>query len=332
MKEKFEQLLYMIKKFDATDVHFIVDQHFVKVTIRGSDGLQDISCAAFDVTLFNYLRYISNLDLGNAAYPQSGNFTYMFQKVPLYFRFSTITTLDKQTGVLRILNNHPSITLFDLSESKANLSSFQSWTMVRSGLVVLSGPTGSGKSTTLHAILHQIALEQKFRVVSLEDPIEIFDDSYLQLQINERNHFSYEEGIKELMRHDPDVIMIGEIRDPNSAKMLMRSALSGHMIFTTVHASSCVEAIRRLQEFGLKNDDLRHTLTAVSSQRLYQHKTRKERVCLYEILEKEDLRYYFAHQDLPKHYRLLQHVITDAIEKNRISHKEAQKDLIFERI
>lgn len=327
MKEKFEQLLYVIAKHDATDIHMTVDKQLLQVTLRGMKGLQEIKHAAFDIGLFNYLKYLSNLDLGNASLPQSGNFQYEYQNNMLYFRFSLLVTLDKQTAVLRVLNNHTRVTLEQLSYQKKQYSSFLNWTKTRNGLVILSGPTGSGKTTTLHAILKKIAMENRLHIVTLEDPIEIVEDSYLQLQINEKHNFTYEEGIRQLMRHDPDVIMIGEIRDPKTAQMLLRSALSGHLIFTTIHAKSCSEAIKRLNEFGLTNEDLQHTLTAVSSQRLFMAKGKKGRVCVYEILEKKGLQNYLSTNILPIDHQDIFQEIQHAMEEGKITRKEASLDL-----
>ena len=160
------------------------------------DDVLPIYSAAADKSLFNYLKYIAHLDLGLGQTAQSGNFQYEFQGECLQFRFALLSTLQKQTAVLRILNNHTGICLETLSDDKKQQQIFHSWCQARNGLIVLSGPTGSGKTTTLHAMMQYIAKGGKQRVVSLEDPIEIVDDSYLQLQINEQHHFSYEEGIK----------------------------------------------------------------------------------------------------------------------------------------
>lgn len=328
MQEKMNQMLRLVQMHHATDIHFIMKQDKVTVSMRGLYGMEAVYSPALDVSLFNYLKYLSNLDLGNLSVPQSGNFQYEYQGSLLYFRFSILTTLQMQTAVLRILNNHEQIELEDLTDDKRQYQSFVNWTRTRSGLIVLSGPTGSGKTTTLHAILHRIADNHHLNVVSLEDPIEIFDDSYLQLQINERSNFSYEEGIKQLMRHDPDVIMIGEIRDPNSAKMLLRSALSGHLIFTTIHAKCCSEAIKRLNEFGLSNEELKHTLSAVASQRLYPAAGTKGRRCIYEIMEKEDLSYCLEHHKEKAGYRNIFSNIQKAVDAHQISEKDAAFDLV----
>ncbi len=327
MREKFEQLLHMANQKKVTDIHFILMKHHLQVQVRGWNGLETIHNSAFDEGLFHYLKYISKLDLGNTLQPQNGNFTFHFQNEKLYFRFSLLPTLEKQTAVLRILNNHNEIMLEHLSTSQSQYQSFLNWTKMRSGLVVLSGPTGSGKTTTLHAILKKIALDNRLRVVSLEDPIEIVDSNYLQLQINEAVGFTYEEGIRELMRHDPDVIMIGEIRDPKTARMLLRSALSGHLIFSTIHAKNCSEAIKRLYEFGLNKQDLQHTLTAVTAQRLYRRKGTKERVCIYEILEKKELDYYFENQEYPPKHNDIYNEIEKAVSKGILSKEETLLDL-----
>lgn len=330
MREKFEQLLHMANQKKVTDIHFILMKHHLQVQVRGWNGLEYIHNSAFDEGLFHYLKYISKLDLGNTLQPQNGNFTYHFQNEKLYFRFSLLPTLEKQTAVLRILNNHHEITLDHLSTSEYQYQSFLSWTKIRSGLIVLSGPTGSGKTTTLHAILKKIASDNRLRVVSLEDPIEIVEQSYLQLQINEAIGFTYEEGIRELMRHDPDVIMIGEIRDSKTARMLLRGALSGHLIFTTIHAKNCAEAIKRLYEFGLNKQDLHHTLTAVTAQRLYHRKGTTERVCIYEILEKDELEYYFENQEYSKKHNDIYQEIQNAASRGIISKEEAIMDVPYD--
>lgn len=330
MEEKMNQMLRLAQTHHATDIHFVMKKDKLTVSLRGLYGMEQIYSPALDVSLFNYLKYLSNMDLGNLSVPQSGNFQYEYQGTLLYFRFSLLSTIHMQTAVLRILNNHGEIELEDLSSASSQLQSFLSWTKTRSGLIVLSGPTGSGKTTTLHAILHRIADNHHLQVISLEDPIEIFDDSYLQLQINEKNHFSYEEGIKELMRHDPDVIMIGEIRDPKSARMLLRSALSGHLIFTTIHAKCCSEAIKRLNEFGLSNEELLHTLTAVASQRLYPSKGKEGRTCIYEIMEKEELTYCLEHREEKEGYHNIFSNIQKAVDEGKIYEKDAAFDLIDE--
>lgn len=329
MKKKLNQLLKYVYEHNASDVHFTLINHKLMVRMRGLDKIIKIEDKKLDEGLFHYLKFISNLDLGNALLPQSGNFSFKYKSNLLHFRFSYIHTQQAQSGVLRVLNNHPKIELQDLSMDDKQNETFLSWTKFKSGLVLVSGPTGSGKSTTLHAILEIIAQNSKLNVITLEDPIEIQSDHYLQLQVNERMNFHYEEGIKQLLRHDPDVIMIGEIRDEVSAKMLIRCALSGHMVFTTIHAKSCKEAVKRLREFGVSDIDLDETLTAITNQRIYKHKVEAKRVCIYEILEKEDLKKVLSNDKLPTTYEDITKKIKYAIKKGWIQEEAAEGDIVF---
>ena len=126
----------------------------------------------------------------------------------------------------------------------------------------------------------------------------------------------------------PDVIMIGEIRDPMSARMLMRSALSGHLIFTSVHAKSCLEVIYRLHEFGLSKEDLRQTLTGITSQRLFHRRKGKGRVCIYEVLDQNEIITYFKQGELPSTHENMEMQIASAIRAGTIQ-EEAQEDFLF---
>lgn len=327
MREKLELLLKLAARYHATDVHFTVKQETLKISVRGIRGIIELHEPTLDLSLFHYLKYLANLDLGNLAQPQSGNFQLSLQDKNLYFRFSLLMTPQLQTGVLRILNNHLLIDIHHLSPHKHQNRSFINWTRFRSGMIILSGPTSSGKTTTLHAILSEIASHHKLKIITLEDPIEIHSDEYLQLQINEQAKFTYEEGIKQLLRHDPDVIMIGEIRDSQTAKMAFRCALSGHMVFSTVHAKSAAEAVKRLCELGLRRDELLGTLSAITNQRLFAKKGKKERICIYEILEHESLEQILQNQSVSQQHQDIFQEIRIAVKEGWISEKEAAADL-----
>lgn len=332
MKEKFIKLLDIAMQYRASDVHFVVQERQVQVSIRTAHGMQKLQRAIFDVELFNYLKYIANLDLGNTGKPQSGNFSFLYEGKRLFFRFSLIVSLDLQTAVLRILNNHDGFHLADLLYKKEQLSQFLNWTKQASGLVLLSGPTGSGKTTTLHALLDEIASAGTKKIITLEDPIEIMDERYVQLAINEASGFTYEEGIRQLLRHDPDVIMLGEIRDTKTARMAYRCALTGHMVFSCVHAKNASEAIKRLCELGLAKKELKDTLSAVCAQRLYPHKQKKgERICLYEILQGKQLHAYLDGKTPADHHDLRDE-IAQAVEEGCIDIHDAAGDLYTEEI
>lgn len=329
MKRQFHALVALAMKHHASDIHFTKVQSKIRATLRGKEGLQEIKSTMIDEALLNYLRYIAHLDLGSGYMGQCGNFTYDFQGETLNFRFSFLSTTQNMTAVLRLLGHHEKFTLDDLV-SEPQLSRFKTWCRLASGLIVFSGPTGSGKTTTLHACMKDISMRGTQRIVTLEDPIEIVDESYIQLQINEKASFTYEYGIKELMRHDPDVVMIGEVRDEESAKMMIRLALSGHLVFTTVHARNALGVIHRLHQFGIAMDDLKAALIAVSSQRLFNCKNDQKKICVYEILEGDNLGRALNQEALIDHVSLEEQVYK-AYQKGYIYEEDAQKYIYHER-
>ena len=325
MKKILYRLIFESQKVKATDIHFLISDTRHSCEMRGISGFKPFEDDQVDA-LFQYLKYCANLDLGNLTVPQSGTFRMKLKEKEYYFRFSCISSYQSQTGVLRILNNHSPITISQCSVKKTQNIQFKRWCSLRSGLILFSGPTGSGKTTTLHALLEEIARQKKLKIITLEVPIEIVSSNYLQLQVNEKMNFTYEEGIKQLLRHDPDVIMIGEIRDPRCAEMVYRAALSGHLVFSTLHAKSATEAIKRLSELGLSAFDLKETLTAVVNQRLYPDIKRKERVCIYEILTQQELQRYLEYGKIENH-KTIQDEIREAVKKKIIRSTDAKIDL-----
>ncbi|MDP4156938.1 MAG: ATPase, T2SS/T4P/T4SS family, partial [Bacillota bacterium] len=138
------------------------------------------------------------------------------------------------------------------------------------GLIIFTGPTGSGKSTTLYSLLNETAHLFHRNVITLEDPIEKNYDSVLQVQVNEKAGITYATGLKAILRHDPDIIMVGEIRDSETAKIAVRAALTGHLVLTTMHTRDAKGAVYRLHEFGANWLEVEQTLVAVTAQRLVE--------------------------------------------------------------
>lgn len=173
------------------------------------------------------------------------------------------------------------------------------------GLILFCGPTGTGKTTTLYSLLEHQLNKQSLNVMTLEDPVERKYTGILQTEINERSGMTYATGLKSMLRHDPDVIMLGEIRDGETARSAVRAAMTGHLVFSTVHSSSSAGALYRLQELGVPLQDLDQALRAVVSQslvsisckRCHSHhcsnqckcNTNRKRAAVFEFLEGDEL-------------------------------------------
>lgn len=320
----YDLISYAIEK-NASDIHFICSKNDLKIQLRCQNQMLDMYQDIWKPSFFEYLKFISKMDLTNPFVPQSGQFKFNFCGKDIFCRFSVIYNHQIQTGVLRLLNNSALIGLEDLSLWHEDLDFFKSLLYLRQGLVISCGPTNSGKTTTLHALLHEIALLGKHKVVSLEDPIEIEDSNYLQLQINESMGFSYDVGIEQLLRHDPDVICIGETRNAYTAQMMVRAALTGHFVLTTLHAKNGLECLSRLMNLGINKIDLYNVVTGVFSQRLYSSKNGK--VCVYEILTQKDIQFMLDHQKYPDKVKTLQDKIREGFKKGYIQDEQAKYDL-----
>ena len=326
MEDQLNLLLQFAIEKQATDIHFVLSSSHLQVAFRTSHGLEKLVQDVWQPPLLEYLKFISCMDLSNPYSPQSGQFTWCINHREIPFRFSIIVNHGMQTGVLRFLYGQHHIQFGSLSYLDHQNVIFKNITNSRQGLIISSGPTGSGKTTTMHAILHEIALKGKYKVVTLEDPIEIEDPLYIQLQLNPQAGFTYDVGIEELLRHDPDVIFIGETRNAYTAKMLVRAALTGHLVFTTIHAKNGIETITRLLDLGVSKFDLEHTLSLIIAQRLYQT-DKEEKQCIYEMVSKQEIEHILQYQQYSKNHETLSFEIQKAIENGVISDQQAWNDL-----
>ena len=322
MKDLLDQLLKYALSIQSSDIHFLLEDNHLSIQFRTLSGLHKIQQDIWNASFFQYLKYISGFDLTNPNLPQSGQFAWH----DIFCRFSVIYNHSIQTGVLRLLSAKLDMRIDELTNDPEALLCMKRLTHFNQGLIITSGPTNSGKTTTIHAILHEIALQSKFKIVSLEDPIEIVDSSYLQLQINEEQGFTYEKGITELMRHDPDVLFIGETRNAFCAQSLVNAALSGHVVVSTIHAGSCLEAIERLIDFGVAENDLKTTLVCIMSQRIYQGKN-GGKVCIYEILQDKEIEYVFEHGKYPESCKTLYEKVMEGVEQGYIVDSQAKFDI-----
>ncbi len=283
IEELFLKILDQALKEKVSDIHFKVQGGSLLIEMRGLSGIKQLK-KQYPIALLQYLKYCAHLPLGQLNKPQNGQFALNINDETIFFRLAALNNLEQaDSAVLRILN-HNELAIKDLCHDVQVIKHFERWINRKSGLIIISGPTGSGKTTTLHTLLAYLARAKK-KVITIEDPIEIKNDLLMQLQVNEAQGFSFEQGVKEILRYDPDVILIGEIRDEQSAKMMLRAALSGHLVFTSLHCSSSLSAIERLQDLGISAHQLKEVLIGIANQRLIPRYRKQERMAFYEILD-----------------------------------------------
>ena len=325
MENRLNALLRLAIKHKATDIHFTKQGYDMTIEMRINDVIRKVKTQSGDDKMIRYLQYLANLDVANLTKPQTGQFDWQVDDKTLSLRFALIHNPKMDNGVLRILSDDVKVQLNHLSISEKQNMFFNQIINYRSGLFITSGPTGSGKTTTLYAMLKGI---KNRKIFTIEDPIEIHTDDFIQININEQINLGYDEAIKQVLRHDPDVIMIGEIRDEITAKMAIRAANTGHLVISTLHAPSCVLAIERMLELGVEKGQLMNVLIGLSNQRLFTKNQSDQKIVLYETMNREEIAYYFKYQKLSDDFYSLKRSINDAIKEGLLEVKQANRELI----
>ncbi len=288
MEERLKAILKLALKYNASDIHFSKSNNEMEITMRIDNVPRKVKSVIGDDKLIRYLQYLSNLDIGNLTKPQTGQFEMEIDGNLLSLRFAVINSFAKTDAVLRILNSNLKVNADNLSYLDYQNNYFKKLLTNDNGLVLFSGPTGSGKTTTLYSLLNSV---KDCSIYTIEDPIEVYSNKYVQLQINEALGFDYEAGIKQILRHDPDVIMIGEIRDDKAAKMALRAANTGHLVLSTIHATSASSCISRMVDLGVNENYLYEMLLCLINQKMIINKENKKQV-LYEIMDKKEIEYF----------------------------------------
>lgn len=219
-------------------------------------------------SLIACLKLECKLDINQKRQAQDGRFSRVFDSKAFDFRLSVLPSFSGESLVLRILHKNATLTTLEkLGFQKKQMEIITHCASYPSGLILLSGPTGSGKSTTLYAILESIKSPQK-KIITLEDPIEYRIHNTTQVLVNDKHNFGFSNALKALLRHDPDILMIGEIRDENSLDIALRASLTGHLVLSTIHANDSLSVIERLLDMGAKDYLVSSTLRLLISQRL----------------------------------------------------------------
>ncbi len=266
-------------KGKASDIHFSPEKLCVNVSLRIHGDLEKyrLKHIEFWPQILSRLKIMSGMNIAEKRLPQSGRFSLTTAGRDIDFRASTHPISTGENFVLRILDRlHSFMELDELGFAENHIKQIKKNLMQPYGMIIMTGPTGSGKTTTLYSMLSYLK-EQNKNIMTLEDPIEYTLPHIRQTQVQPEIDFDFSTGVRSLLRQDPDVLLIGEIRDEDTAKMALRAAMTGHLVLTTLHTNSTLSVPSRLIDLGIDPHLLSGHLNCIISQRLAKRPLNKKR-------------------------------------------------------
>src|SRR6187455_1622814 len=271
-----DSTIYTAIQRRASDIHIETGDDAVHVKYRIDGVLQPAMrpiAKQFHSSIISRIKVMAELDIAEKRVPQDGRFKVRMPGKTIDFRVSIMPSVNGEDAVIRILDKESiseqftELKLDILGLPELELRRFRKYIREPYGMVLVTGPTGSGKTTTLYAALSEIkSVEDK--IVTIEDPVEYQLRGITQIPINEKKGLTFARGLRSILRHDPDKIMVGEIRDPETAQIAIQSALTGHLVFTTVHANNVVDVLGRFLNMGVEPYQFVSALNCVMAQRL----------------------------------------------------------------
>lgn len=254
----------------SSDIHIEPREEELSVRMRIDGLLRDILTVPqnLQAAVISRIKVMSNMDITERRIPQDGRFNVRLRDKDIDLRVSTLPTVYGEKIVARLLDksgmmlNRSSIGLIG-----DDINKYERLIKIKSGVILIVGPTGSGKSTTMYSMIHDLN-NREVNLITLEDPVEYNIDGVNQVQINEKTGMTFARGLRAILRQDPDIICIGEIRDGETAEIAMRSAITGHVVLSTIHTSDAVGTIERLVDMGVEPYLVGSALKGVFSQRL----------------------------------------------------------------
>lgn len=254
----------------VSDIHIAPEKDRVVVRYRIDGVLRDVDQYPTDshAAVVSRVKVMSNLDISESRIPQDGRVEVEMGGQQVDLRISVMPTIHGENLVLRLLNLQSAfLSLEELGMSKNDLSKFREMIAKPYGILLITGPTGSGKTTTLYAALSQMNSPDK-NIVTIEDPVEYQLPRIRQIQVNPKVNLTFANGLRSILRQDPDVIMVGEIRDKETAEIAIQAALTGHLVLSTLHTNNAASSITRLLDMGVEPFLVSSTVTGVIAQRL----------------------------------------------------------------
>src|SRR5881409_2173849 len=271
-----DTIVYNAMESRASDIHIETRDTEVQVKYRIDGALYakvDPIDLAYHQTLISRIKVMSELDIAERRVPQDGRFRVRYKGRNVDFRVSIMPTIHGEDAVIRILDKEQineefrNLNLNVVGFAEEDLRKFRRYIAEPYGMVLVTGPTGSGKTTTLYAALNEIKSDED-KLVTIEDPVEYQLRGVTQIPVNEKKGLTFARGLRSILRHDPDKIMVGEIRDQETAQIAIQSALTGHLVFTTVHANNVTDVIGRFINMGVEPYNFVSALNCIMAQRL----------------------------------------------------------------
>ncbi|MEO6334510.1 MAG: GspE/PulE family protein [Pyrinomonadaceae bacterium] len=271
-----DTIVYNAMESRASDIHIEAGDHDVRVKFRIDGALYskvDPIDIAYHQTLISRIKVMSELDIAERRVPQDGRFRVRYKGRTVDFRVSIMPSNFGENCVIRILDKEQiseefkNLSLEVVGFDAEDLQRFRLYIKEPYGMVLVTGPTGSGKTTTLYGALNEIRNEED-KIITIEDPVEYVLQGIMQIPVNEKKGLTFARGLRSILRHDPDKVMVGEIRDEETAQIAIQSALTGHLVFTTVHANNVIDVIGRFLNMGVEPYNFVSALNCVLAQRL----------------------------------------------------------------
>ncbi|MBJ7695043.1 competence protein ComG [Weissella confusa] len=267
VQKQFASLVQTAAQVRASDLYVMPGEDGYRVFCYTATGIQPLASLtlANGEALIRHIKFEARMDISETRRPQLGRWRYLLDQEQLYLRISSVGDfLNRESIVVRLIfavdNQHIQLT------SQSDVVAVGEAMTSGAGLILLAGQMGSGKTTTLHYLAYRYLTEKM--VLTIEDPVEVVQPNFLQLQVNKAAQMDYPDLLKLALRHHPDVMIIGEIRDAQTAQIVVEAALSGHLVISTIHAMSHLGIWHRLRDFGVPTGTLRQVLAGLVYQKL----------------------------------------------------------------
>ena len=275
--ELVDSIISQSQRYQCSDIHIEPRENDIRVRYRIDGRLQDFQTLPKDIntSLISRLKIMSNMDIAETRRPQDGRILFKSSTGRLDLRISTYPTLYGEKSVLRLLNISEALhSLSDLGFEPETKEKYNNTLIGSEGIILVSGPTGSGKTTTLYSTLNKLE-NPEVNIVTIEDPIEYDLGNINQAQINTKSGVSFASALRSILRQDPDIIMVGEVRDEETVELAIRAALTGHIVFSTIHTNDAASGFTRLLNWDVEPFLIASTVKGILAQRLVRRICKK---------------------------------------------------------